>query len=205
MRIHLALILALLAACHVEETPTTAPTAMDSAPDGGAMTTDWPPPVIPKAVDPTKVPPLPADQGKPPKLAIVAIKVSIQKGLLRDTTIELKTDASLWFDGKKLGKISDNKAILTERPKETTARSDGYLEQTGEGYGKGFHMKMSDDTLTSYDNATTQLKADGTIVATLQGLPPQQIGAVTGDLKTPEARRTALVMIGVELARPPSW
>ena len=95
--------------------------------------------------------------------------MSFPKGLLRDAEIELKTDASLWFDGKKLGKISGNKAVLTERPTETTARSDGYLEQTGEGYGKGFHMQMTDDTLTSYSHASTQLKGDGTVVAILQG------------------------------------
>ena len=218
MRIRLAVLLASLTACgggqKTSAPPTSGPSpATTDTSDAGAtaMSTDATPPPPPPAdqqqTEPQRPAPLAADKGKPAKLKVVAIKVTFQKGMLRDTELELKKDGSLWFDGKKLGKISKNKIPLTERPMETTVRSDGYLEETGEGYEKGLYMKMSDDTLSnpSNVNVSTQLKADGSIITSLPGQAPQQIGTVTGDLKTPEARRTALVVIGVELARPPDF
>ncbi len=192
--------------------PSAAPVneVATSAPDAGATTIPEPPPpptadASPPETDPTKVPPLPADKGKAPKLRIEALKITFAKGMLRDTEIELKKDGAVSLDGKKVGKITGNRVTIAGRPKQVVLRSDGYVEQTGDGFGKGFHMKATDDSLTNDNGAVTQIQSDGTITATPPGQPAQTIGNVTGDLKTTEAKRTAVLLVGLELLRPPDF
>lgn len=210
-----ALLMVVTAACGSEpkppRPPPSAPVDTPPAADTSASAMPEPPPPPsaaeqqPHDVDPTRRPPLPPDKGEAPKLTIVALTISFPKGMLRDSEVELKKDGSLLFDGTKVGKVIGNKATMSVRPNEVAMRSDGWLEQTSEGYGKGFHAKMTDDTITNYNDATTQVKPDGSIVVTLPGQPPRPLGTVTGNLKAPGALRTAVFLVGVELFRPPDF
>ena len=148
---------------------------------------------------------LPPDKGKPAPLAVTPITISFQKGMLRDNKVVLKSDGSVSFDGKRLGTVSGNKVQLSERPLETTVRSDGYLEETGGGFEHGMFMKMTSDAVTNSRQFSTRLKPDGTIVSFGPGQPEQKIGKASGRIASPSTKRTALALIGTELARPPDF
>jgi hypothetical protein len=143
---------------------------------------------------------LPADTGTPPNLKIAPVKVTFPKGMMRDAVIELKSDGSLVFDGKKLGKLVGNKASITKPAQDVVLRSDGYTTSSINPN----YLTETADTISSPQGASSKIMPNGSIMVSVGG-PPQEGGKVTANLKDPEILKTATFVVAIEYARPPDF
>ena len=174
-------------------TPTPVQGATNPGLIGGTPSDPSVPPMTPL---PAK---LPHDPGGAAPLKIVPMKIQFAVGRSIDSGAELQSDGTLFFDGRRVGKISGNKIVISKPKNAMALRSDGFITLVSP---KGMFLKQDAVGITLPNGFRVRgvTKDISAIVSDAPGGGTFDYGRSNISLSDDKTRTTALLIASTEMS-----